>query len=74
MIDTPQKQTPTQFVPFDFSSYLYSNVLSDVEFIFPNNNNETICAHRLILCVGSPAFKTMFEGKINKQITKIINK
>lgn len=46
-------------------------MLSDVEFLFPNN--EIVHAHRIVLSVGSPTFKKMFEGnfveKDKRQIT-----
>jgi len=40
---------------------LYNNQFgSDVTFLLPQSNNETIKAHRLILSIRSPVFKAMF--------------
>lgn len=40
--------------------------LADVFFVV-GENKERICAHRIVLAVGSPAFKQMFYGGLKEE-------
>lgn len=40
---------------------------SDVRFIFPDEKNETVPAHKCLLAIASPVFQTMFFGPLKEE-------
>ena len=60
-----QEETVSPYDPRGQTQSLFNNPeLSDVRFLV---ENETVCAHKLILAMGSPVFKNMFFGELKEQ-------